>query len=162
MQTVLGIEVAVIRYVVLDRFFDNRVSGTLNLHRGHRNKIRFNPAVGIGVLSKRRKRIKGADAVSGIQKILAEGLALKNELFVKLLFQSFGSFLCADGFVLKCFEFWRDVAFNVFEGLAPAVIRWDFINLAFRDFNEVALNAVEFHSKIGNACSFFFTGLVVN
>ena len=40
------------------------------------------------MLSKRRKRIKGADAVSGIQKILAEGLALKNELFVKLLFKA--------------------------------------------------------------------------
>ena len=58
--------------------------GALDLNRGHRNEIRLDPTVRIGVLSKRRKRIKDADAVGRIQKILTERLALKNEFFVEL------------------------------------------------------------------------------
>ena len=158
----LGIEIAVIRYIVLDRFFNDRVPGALDLNRGHRNEIRLDPTVRIGVLSKRRKRIKDADAVGRIQKILTERLALKNEFFVELFFQGFGSFLGADRFIFKSFELRRDVALNVFQRLAAAVIGRYFVDLTFWYLNEVTLNAVEFHSKIRNARPFFFTGFVVN
>lgn len=58
-QTMLGIEIAVIRYIVLDRFFNDRVPGALDLNRGHRNEIRLDPTVRIGVLSKKKKAHQG-------------------------------------------------------------------------------------------------------
>ena len=68
------------------------------------------------------------------------------------------AFLRGQGFIFKRFEFGRDVALGVFQGLATAVIGGDVFRLGAADFDVKAVHLVVFDLERVDAAARAFAG----
>ena len=120
------------------------------------DQLRRGPVV---LLRMFRQRVQGVELGQALRNRL-QGADVRRQLGQQQVVQQFfahqGLVLRRQGLVFEHFQFRRDVALGVFQGLAAAVVVRHLVRLAVRDFNIEAVHLVVFDAQVGDAraCAF--------